>query len=87
MCLHLCGGGFCSSVTKHCRRTKPRKLCFASAGILELRWLRTEKMCWVRVPVKMFGLGGIFFPFVIERYLSNDQCCDTSSGNEDRYEI
>jgi hypothetical protein len=41
-----------------------------------------EKLSWVRVPVKMLGLGIIHFSYFIQRYVSNDQTHDKLSGNK-----
>jgi hypothetical protein len=50
---------FCASVTKHGRRTEPKNKIVYFGG--EITWLQTWKLSWVRVPVKMLGLGLIIF--------------------------
>jgi hypothetical protein len=57
-----CEDGFCSSITKHVRGTEPRTKLFVSAGRIQKQRLRTRKLSWTRVPVKM-GLG-IIFPVI-----------------------
>jgi hypothetical protein len=49
--------GFCSSGTKHDRRTAPRQNLSVSARRLQGRRLQVRKLPWVQVSVKMFGLG------------------------------
>jgi hypothetical protein len=74
----------CSSVTKHDRKKGPgTKIVFVSAGRLQDRKLQTRKLSWIRVPVKMFGLGIIIYSCDIQRQLSNYQACDTLSDSED----
>jgi hypothetical protein len=61
----------CSSETKHDRRTAQKPKLFVSAGKLQERRSQTRKLSWVRVLVKILGLGMIF-PYDIQRYVSND---------------
>jgi hypothetical protein len=44
---------------------------------------QTRKLSWVRVSVKMLGLGIISSIYDIQLYVSNDQAYDELSGNED----
>jgi hypothetical protein len=64
--------GSCSSVTND-RRTAPRPKLLVSAGRLQELRSQTRRLSWVRVPVKMLGLGLKFFPHDIQRYVSNDR--------------
>jgi hypothetical protein len=76
----LCEGGFCSSVTKHDRRSEPEQTYFG--GNITGAELQIRKRSWVRVPVKMLGLGiGLtIFSYDIQRYVSNDQVYDKLLG-------
>jgi hypothetical protein len=74
--------GFCSSVTKHDRGTEAITKLFVSAGRIQDKRLKTRKLPWVRVPVKMLCLVIIICPD-IQRYVSNDQAYDKLSGNKD----
>jgi hypothetical protein len=74
----LCEGGSCSSETKH-NRTAQRTKLFVSARLHELSQIR--KLFWVRVPVKMLGLGIIIFFYDIQRYVSNNHVYGELSGN------
>jgi hypothetical protein len=64
---------FCSSETKHDRRTAPRQNLFVSARKLQELRSHTRKLSWVRVSVKVLGLGIPNFSCDIQRYVSNDQ--------------
>jgi hypothetical protein len=59
-------GGSCSSEIKHDRRTAPRQSLFVSARRSQELRSQTRKLFWVRVPVKMLGLG-IIFSYNIQR--------------------
>jgi hypothetical protein len=72
--------GFCSSETKHDRRTALRQNLFVSARRLQELRSQTRNLSWVRVPVKKLGLGTIF-SYDIQQYVSNDQAYGKLSGN------
>jgi hypothetical protein len=54
-----------SSETKHDRRTSPRSKLFVSARRLQGLRSQTWKLHWVRVLVKMLGLGIIIFSMIL----------------------
>jgi hypothetical protein len=56
--------GFSSSETKHDRRTAPRQNLFLLARRLQKLKSRSREMSWVRVSVKMLGLGIIIFSMI-----------------------
>jgi hypothetical protein len=76
-------GDFCSSETKHDRTTAQRTKLFVSARRLQELRSQTRKLSWVRVSVKILGLGIIIIFCDIQRYVSNDQAYDKLSGNKD----
>jgi hypothetical protein len=84
---------FCRSETKHDRRMAQIIKMFVLARRLQKLSSQTRKLSWVRVSVKMLGLGVMMVMmmtiiiriilYVIQRYMSNGQACDKLLGNKD----
>jgi hypothetical protein len=54
-------GSFCNSERVHDRKTAFKPEQFVSTRRLQELTAQSQKLAWVRVPVKMLGLGVIFF--------------------------
>jgi hypothetical protein len=68
-------GTFATIICVLARALEKGNLCFwttISAGRIQEQRLQTRKLPWVRVLVKMLGLG-IIFSYDIQRYVSNNE--------------